>query len=257
MFEVHDSNGNKVTVQDVSAANKYDDFFCPTDGYNCIYHYRAYESNRKKAHFFKLPSSTHSPNCTVQYGESIGGGISHFDAQNSNIDDILSSVTTPSKNNPKTKHSTQIQHHSKSDDTPKKIRTLRQLYNFCIQNDVNTMIGDKRIRDFFVGQKTAFLYTKYCSGIALVEARFHSYHDKKHMNDDNHLVFTYPFNIDPNAPYAFKVTVHIPDQTLYKSKRTELFDLYFKKHAINPVLILAEWQNSNCQVTVSKQIFPL
>lgn len=259
MFEVCDSKGNTVTVQDVSAANKYDDFFCPTDGCNCIYHYRAYESNRKKAHFFKLPSSSHSPNCTVQYGENSGGGMDHFDAQDSSVDDVLSSVTTPSKNNPRKKIRTPSHQHSKSDDTPKKIRTLRQLYNFCIQNDINTIIGNRQIRDFFVGQKTAFLYTKYCSGIALVEARFHSYHDKNKQiaDDDNRLFFTYPFNVDKNAPYAFKVTVHIADEALYKAKRNELFDLYYKKHAINPVLILSEWQHSNCQVTVSKQILPL
>lgn len=252
MYQVRNSENKLITVSNVSAANKYDDFFCPSEGCSCIYHYRAYESNRKKAHFFKLPSSSHSSDCTVPHVENMQDRMEHYDSEGSSVTDIYSSIMTPPRSASNMKKATHSKTQPPKNDSPVKIRTIRQLYSVCILNDINDMVGKQRIRDFFVGQKTSFLYTKYCNGLALVEARFRNYQDS-----DNTLVFTYPFRLKKEDPFSFRLTVHIPDGRLYKTKRDELYDLYYKQKVIHPVLIFSEWQYNNCDITVSKLIIPL
>lgn len=51
------------------------------------------------------------------------------------------------------------------------IHTIRQLYAICIEND-DDKINGIMVKYILAGRKTSYLYTKYISGIKLVECSY-------------------------------------------------------------------------------------
>ena len=53
-----------------------------------------------------------------------------------------------------------------------RIHTIRQLYSVCVMNDDDEEINNTKVKEIFAGRKTSYLYTKYISGIKLVECSY-------------------------------------------------------------------------------------
>lgn len=85
------------------------------------------------------------------------------------------------------------------------------------------------------------MYTKYISGIKLVECLYHSYDTKS-----NKIKFSFPYNGN-----NFIIDIHFDSTELFKEYNKKLYN--YKQ----PILIYAEWNNNHAEITSGKQIIPL
>ena len=121
------------------------------------------------------------------------------------------------------------------------IHTIRQLYSVCIMNDDDEEINGTIIKNIFAGRKTSYLYTKYISGIKLVECSYHSYD-----TEANKIKFRFPYKGN-----NFIIDIHFDSTKLFREYNEKLYG--YKQ----PILIYAEWNNNHAEITSGKQIIPL
>jgi hypothetical protein len=121
------------------------------------------------------------------------------------------------------------------------IHTVRELFAVCLMNDIDDEINGIKIKEIFAGRKTSYLYTKYISGIKLVECLYHSYDTKS-----NKIKFSFPYNGN-----NFIIDIHFDSTELFKEYNKKLYN--YKQ----PILIYAEWNNNHAEITSGKQIIPL
>lgn len=108
-------------------------------------------------------------------------------------------------------------------------------------NDDDEEINNTKVKEIFAGRKTSYLYTKYISGIKLVECSYHSYDAKS-----NEIRFRFPY-----AGNNFIIFIHFNSTELFKNFKNQLYDYE------NPILIYAKWNNNKAEITSDKQIIPL
>lgn len=213
----------------INDANK--DFYCLYC--NCIYHFRS-GSNKKAAHFFRVPSAQHSDDCHMPFAESIHGDVSWETAEGFTLESFLEEIiNSPERSGRNTTGSvgggtnqSSIQH----------LSTVRQLYKFCMYHDNNAHINETlQVKDILVGRKTSYLYSKYVRGIKLIEARLYGYD-----RDTRILRLYYPYNADSYTSCMFKLYVTCTDKTYNKIRKRAWND-----RENNTVIVLADWETSN------------
>lgn len=121
------------------------------------------------------------------------------------------------------------------------IHTVRELFAVCLMNDNDDEINGVKIKDIFAGRKTSYLYTKFISGIRLVECSYNSYDPGTQK-----IRFKFPYNGN-----NFIIDIHFDSTELFKECNKKLYN--YKQ----PILIYAEWNNNHAEITSGKQIVPL
>lgn len=112
-----------------------------------------------------------------------------------------------------------------------------------------------RVKDIFVGRKTSFLYTKYCRGIKLIEARQYSYDRRKRL-----IKFEYPFSIEKTRSPVLWICVTVTENIDYEKLLASVLES--DKVKIKPVLLFAKWESRGtgkitAEISNSKQMVPL
>lgn len=96
-----------------------------------------------------------------------------------------------------------------------RIRFLNQLVSFCLGNDINESLGDKKIRDFFVDRRTYQNFPHFIEDeLYLVGARF-----KKYIDDLSTMYFTYP-----NGVSVKEVGLYFYDKETFYKVKEKVFD---------------------------------
>ena len=103
------------------------------------------------------------------------------------------------------------------------------------------MINGIMVKYILAGRKTFYLYTKYISGIKLVECSYYSYDSEK-----NFIRFRFPYEGN-----HFMLLVYFETKDLFKEMRKQLYE--YKQ----PVLIYASWNNNQTTIKTKTQIVPL
>lgn len=237
-----------VNAEDVLANEQNDVFYCPCADCRCIVKFRSINSNKRRSHFYKPESSTHSEKCGIPYFKNESGNRYDYDTNSLSLEKLLSGIENSRQAATKVHTSPNANdingaNNGNSSEKFKPITTIRQLYKICVLNSPDTVIKENlRVKDIFAGRSTSFLYSKYISGIKLVECSFGNRYD----NQKGILYFKYPFNGNQIA-----LTVTIEDRNLFYKIRNEIWDYKY------PIIIFAKWDNSSCKITNNKQIIPL
>lgn len=238
-----------VNAEDVLANEQDDVFYCPCSDCRCIVKFRSMNSNKRRNHFYKPESSTHSEECGMPYFKNESGDKNDYDTASLSLENLLSSIehsrqtvtkvhTTPKGNDINGTNK------DNSSEELKPITTIRQLYKICVLNSPDTAIKENLcVKDIFAGRSTSFLYSKYISGIKLVECKYHYF-----KADIQTMFFEYPYN---SSADKIRIRVHFADKNLF-------WDTYhLLKGYQKSVIIFAMWDNSSCEITNKKQIIPL
>lgn len=211
-FIVRDSEGNIIKYNQITIKQHNDTFYCINPKCNCEYKYKSYNSNKINPHFCKLKSSQHVENCWGPLVDSISNDVDCFDLSDFSSETLLKKLSTSSITNHKQVASKPI---NSSERKIGYIHTLRQLKDFCLLNDNETILDQNTmIKDVFCGRKTQFLYTRYVTGIKLVECQYHHY-DKK----DRSIYFTYPYKSKP----LIKLQIVFNSKKCFYKIKNELF----------------------------------
>ena len=230
---------DKITAKELSYI-----FYCPNKLCTCKFTARSLNSNKKSAHFGKIRTSEHIPGCWGDNEHIQGGRLSDYELKDFTMESFYLSLgkkaratedITPKKRKKKEEESDGGEPKSKL-----YIHTIRQLYTICIKNPLDEEINGIRIKDIFAGERTAFIYKKYISGLKLVECSYLGYKTEKN------LVF-YKFPVGSERGKGFVLRVHVPD-AYYKKIR---HDSYYHT---GKILIFANWNNSNCQLRTDRDI---
>lgn len=96
-----------------------------------------------------------------------------------------------------------------------RIRFLNQLVSFCLGNDINESLGEKKIRDFFVDRRTYKSFAGFKENeLYLVGARF-----KKYIDNLSTMYFTYPNGVSVN-----EVGLYFFDKNTFYKVREKVFN---------------------------------
>lgn len=240
-----------IEAKDVLAKDLQSSFYCPYLTCGCRMGFKSFNSNQRKDHFFKLPSSNHSSDCyfATYYKTKSDSHNIDFKTDNFSPENLLNNLFTDNKNS-HTNGNVNENESSSNHLKPKKqltqqIKTLRQLYNFCVLNAPDKKIKDYlRVVSMFAGYSTSYVYTTYISGIKLVECKFNN----EYNETDRSLHFTYPIQKSDNM---LDITTYFKDQNLFDEMKKKLWDFD------GVVIIYAEWDNQVCTIQSKKQIVVL
>ena len=224
------------------------DYYCP--GCRCVFRYRAQSSNNKPPHFFRPRSQEHEPTCWMPTGAGVSGEIFDYDFSGFSAQGLLDSIKNSGSHNAANRLTERVE---RGENGLHRIKptTIRQLFRICCENPDDTVLPDgTKILDLLCSRKTAYFYTKYCSGIKLVEARFYRYDSKKRM-----IYFSFPYTREKKRNPAFWVVVEI---ALHLDFYKIIKALYNQR---NPVLLFSDWscfgERIFTVVDNQKQIVPL
>ena len=235
-----------IKASDVSANEQQALFYCPCPTCRCPMGIRAINSNKRKANFFKLPSSEHTETCFVPYIKSEEGNVTDYETESLEPEELLKKLqkkSNPQNNNQTSPRLTDKTKLPVKNENLKPISTIRQLHAICASNVPEMEIREGvRVKDLYVGKNTSAFYKKDISGIKLVECKYINRYDKIKQN----LYFSYS-----NNEGELKICVHISDGKLFWKICHLLWNF------TNPVIIYAEWTNNSCEVTSNRQLVPL
>lgn len=215
---------HQILASDIDSEKERDQiYYCP--GCHARFKYKAQSSNLKEAHFFKLPSESHDPDCWVQYIESTKGTFSVSSTAGFSCASFYDLLTKPGKRNsvaPKLNNGD-----SRMSTNTLRLNSIRNLYTFCLMHPDLTMINEAvSVRDVFVGKKTAYFYTTFVSGYKLIEAEYYRYKKEKLT-----IYFTFPYK----QAKTFDIAVKIPDEALFKTIVKRVFN------NTKPILLYSMW----------------
>lgn len=209
----------------VSVADKNRDYYCP--GCSCLFRYRSEASNDRPAHFFKYGKS-HEASCWVPYAESVSGDVTMVDLKDFSLNHFYQAILSSKERNGEGAGTARER---KQTTVQLRLTTIRNLYKFCCYYPNHFQICNGiQVKDVFVGQKTAYLYTNYVRGIRLIECKYHCYDSKT-----NSIYFKYPFSQREDRTTALGVRVHFDSDDLYRHVRNRVFG------QTAPVLLFADW----------------
>lgn len=235
---------NKKRAKDIQPDEQKNIFYCQNIRCNCKFTVSALNSSRVRTHFVKLPSSEHIVGCWNNVNLSDSGDKDDYDTSDFSPLSLLSSIQKVEDKKVSDEKRKTFSHEVSGNTTGKQtlhIHTIRQLYSVCMMNDEEEEINGIKIKEIFAGQKTSYLYTKYISGIKLVECSYYCYDTKR-----NEIKFQFPYTEN-----SFRVSICFDSIELFKKLRRQLFDY------TRPILIYAEWNNNQAKITSQKQIVPL
>lgn len=237
-----------VNAEDVLANEQDDVFFCPCSDCRCIVKFRSMNSNKRRNHFYKPETSTHSEECGMPYFKNESGDKNDYDTATLSLENLLSTIERSKQATTKMQVSQKTNDINKTSNINslkelKPITTIRQLYKICVLNSPDTVLKENlRVKDIFAGRSTTFLYSRYISGIKLVECKFHYY-----KKETQTLFFKYPCTRDS----IIELKVIINNKTLFNEIVKQIYG-YSK-----PIIICAKWNDSSCHISSKKQIVPL
>lgn len=235
---------NKKRAEDVKPKEQNDTFYCQNTKCNCEFSVSALNSNKVRTHFVKKASSQHIEGCWNNMNLKESGSKNDYDTSDFSPNGLLNIIKNANDKKPSDIVRKPI-FPKTSSTVPKKeilhIRTVRELFAVCLMNDSDDEINGIKIKAIFAGRKTAYLYTKYVSGIKLVECSYHSYDTKA-----NKIKFRFPYNEN-----NFIIDIHFDSTELFTEYKKKLYD--YKQ----PILIYTEWNNNHAEITSGKQIIPL
>lgn len=239
-----ETHTNKKRAKDVQAKEQKNIFYCQSTNCKCKFVISALNSNKVKAHFVKLPSSEHIANCWNDIILSESGDKDDYDTSDFSplalLNNIQKSKTNESSGDKLNISSSEVFPTSAAKETLY-LHTIRQLHAVCLMNDDDEDINGIKIKEIFAGRKTSYLYTKYISGIKLVECSYHSYNTKS-----QEIKFQFPY-----AGNNFLLSIHFNSIELFKFFRKQLYRYE------QPILIYAEWNNNQAEIIAKKQIVAL
>ena len=219
-----DSVEDCIKPEDLAPYEKRNSFFCP--GCPCEFLYRSESSNNKAAHFFK--HGAHDSDCWMPVAESIKGETDWHVADGFNINDfyaMISSARTRTGAGPGTAGG------GTKNPTEMHLSTLRNLYKFCCYHSNDSLINNGvAIKDILVARKTSYIYTKYLSGIKLVECRYYGYN-----RNNNLLHFYYPYSAQSKDDATFQISVFCSSTPLFDALLSKVYD------EDNIVLLMCDW----------------
>lgn len=239
---------DKVFAKDVLPREQEFIFYCANKECNCRFGIAAINSNKVRPYFSKLPSSSHIVNCWNDIEFSVSGDKGDYDLSDFSPDSLLAEIIR--KRQTETGADTSIHKEgvikkSKFGTDPKGeiqyIHTIRQLYTVCMSTPDNEEINGIAVKYLFAGRKTKFLYTKYITGIRLVECIYNSY-----AKLTNTIYFKFPYDTVGNG--RFKVEVTIKDTKLFDQIRNDVND------SKSLIIIYADWKNNKGEIRSKKQI---
>lgn len=212
------------------------DYYCPGEKCNCIVHPKALNSNIIISHFAKIPSSNHVTGCKY-IKASVDSEIDDVDTSDFNLDDLLNTSKSVKTDTPTTGG-------GKGGGTRKatnKLTTIRKAYKYFEASNPYDLVNGVRILDMYCGRNTAFFYHYFISGFRLVECQYRNYDKSKEI-----IYFNYPYESK-----VFCLSVSFKTSDIYKKVLKEVYG--FTK----PILILADFDNSQCMIEKSIQIVPI
>lgn len=235
---------HKIQAKDVPPSEQKNIFYCQNPECNCKFTLSSYHSSKIRTHFVKLKSSKHIVGCWYDQTISESGDKEDYDTSDFSPASLLYQVQKVKDTGAAigtTKAPGLVTAlDEKTKQTPH-IHTIRQLYAVCIMNDDDEKINGIKIKDIFAGRKTSYFYTKYISGVKLVECSYHSYDATKNT-------------INLQFPYAggnFRISAHFASPDLYGKMNRELYK--YEK----PILIYAVWSNNQTEIVSKHQIVPI
>lgn len=235
---------NKKRAEDIAPNEQNDTFYCQNTRCNCEFSVSALNSNKVRTHFVKKPSSQHVEGCWNDINLKESGSKNDYDTSDFSPNGLLNIIKNA--NDKKTNDIVKKTVFPKTSPIEHKkemlyIHTVRELFAVCLMNDIDDEINEIKIKEIFAGRKTSHLYTKYISGIKLVECLYHSYD-----TESNKIKFRFPYNGN-----NFMIDIHFESIELFKEYNKKLYNYN------QPILIYAEWNNNHAEITSGKQIIPL
>ena len=205
-------------------------YYCP--GCNARFKYKAQSSNLKEAHFFKLPSESHDPDCWVQYIESTKGTFSASSTAGFSCASFYDLLTKPRKRTAATPKTSNDSNGTSSNTL--RLDSIRNLYKFCLIHPDRVIINEGvSVRDVFVGKKTAYFYTTFVSGYKLIEAEYYRY-----KREELTIYFTFPYK----QAKSFDIAVKIQTESLFNT----LVKRIYKN--TKPVLLYSKWSTRGSDI---------
>ena len=235
---------NKRRAKDIKPKEQRDIFYCQNTECNCKFTVAALNSDKIRTHFVKLPSSEHIAGCWNDVRLPESGDKDDYNTSDFSPVSLLESVQQE-KNKKAPVKKPEIDNFGFHPGTiPKEtlyIHTIRQLYSVCLMNDDSDEINGIEIKGIFAGRKTSYLYTRYISGIKLVECSYYSYDA-----ESNIIKFRFPYGKN-----NFMIQARFKSTELFKKIRKELYN--YKR----PILIYAMWNNNVADIKSQQQMVPL
>lgn len=228
----------KVLAKDVLPREQESIFYCQNKNCNCKYIVSALNSNAISVHFMKLKSSSHIDGCWNAREYSISGNKNDYNTSDFSPENLLGKVLIDGEEK-QVGGTHKRKKKGKSFATEQQyIHTIRQLYSVCMQNDDEDEINGTIIKDIFAGRKTSYLYTKYISGIKLVECSYFRY-----SRNERTIYFKFPYDNK-----TMNLTVQFNTIKLFNDKLKEIYN--YK----GIILIYAKWERNIANISSKNQI---
>ena len=239
---VKNMNGDDVIIKNngVSKGSTEDKFLCPSCGESMWF--TSQSSNMRGAHF----KGHHKDGCDIGFITENENAYKYNLSKKSLYDLLQSLIKDGIKTATPGTH--RITGNGKGSQSPKTIKkeitSLRQLYNICANSspDYEPDPGLK-IKNIYCGISTAFLYTKYISGLHLVYAQFQWY------NESGNIVrFHYPSESNKQLDVYVSFSNSAALRSFIKDNAAYIH-CYF--------IILGEFHNNRCVLDSASQAIHL
>lgn len=174
-------NARDCTINDIKK-----DFYCATDGCNCIVNVAALSSTKRSSYFrAKNKKQIHSEECQIlqskfneeKYDEDC------FDFEYT----IEKSITHTKRISQKHNENDLIKKEKHSSITD--IKTIGKLYYLCRSYPINHTYNKYKIGEMLIDERSSKIYTKYAKGYKLIRC-FYKRYDSKNLTiyfDCNHI----------------------------------------------------------------------
>lgn len=233
MFEAY-SPSKKCVVNVSGEFNLKEVFCCPNPQCNAQFRIKSATGKRAK-HFAKLINSQHIQDCPYEQSKS-----NYLDSPNLikySLEDIFNDCK-----NPNTKHTnTEFQKHksdSKNNSNRKFIRTPKQLYSFCISNNLDTPYCEGlTVGDIILDNRNLLQNKNYegITGCRLIVAQTVRYDtDTKTVN------LTLNQRTENNKTINLNLSVKMQDEMLAQL-RNYMFDTYKNFHG-HYIVVFGNWK---------------
>lgn len=212
------------------------DYYCPGENCNCIVHPKALNSNIIIPHFAKIPSSNHIAGCKY-IKASVDSEIDDVNTSDFNLIDLLNTSKSVETDTPTTGSG----NGGGARKATNKLTTIRKAYKYFEASNPYDLVNGVRILDMYCGRNTGFLYKYYITGFRLVECQYYHYE-----NVTKTIYFKFPYETK-----TFVISASFASEEIFKKALKQVYNFS------NPILILADFDRSNCIINKLTQIVPV
>lgn len=220
-----DKNNNIVYAKDLDCSSSRIRFKCPNPDCNGDVMLRNSNSNYRVSCFyfrsnirdkFGILLTNHIDNCYALTSSK----CSNYDIEDFDFNEFIININAKGKNSPTCSPPSPSQSPIKVDEiyTPK-VKTLKQLYNFCSSSMPYTQIGNTLVKDLFVGEKTLLYYKskqKYISSPML-------FHLKRIYKSENFSKFEFDAKCSTSNKLFLKFKIKFDNEALFKKMLNSFF----------------------------------